>query len=211
MQNCILSTAYFGNIQYFTKLILYKNIFIEKYENYSKQSYRNRFEILSANGILSLSIPIKKTNELKTPISQIQIDYTENWQKNHLKSVESAYKSSPFYEYYIDDFINFLTKKHDNLLEFNTQITKEIAKSIGFNLEIKFSNEFEIQNENFRDFRNSIHPKQKMQSVDNEFKIVKYYQVFENKHPFAQNLSILDLLFNEGPKTKEILKKSIEI
>lgn len=208
MKNCILSTAYFGNIQYFTKLLLYENIFIEKYENYQKQSFRNRFEIQSANGNLTLSIPVKKSNELKTPISEVCIDYTENWQKNHLKALESAYKNSPYYEYYIDDFIDFLNKKHENLLEHNTQLTHLIAKTIGIKTKIEFTQEFFPIYENSQDFRNSIHPKTKMQKIDTYFQAVKYYQVFENKFPFAPNLSILDLIFNEGPRTKEILELS---
>lgn len=209
MQGCILSTAYFGNIQYFTKLLIHENVLIEKHENYSKQSYRNRFEILSANGKQTLSIPIKKNDELKTSIDKIRIDYTENWQKNHLKSLESAYKSSPFYEYYFDDLFDFFNKKHENLLEHNTILTKLICETIGIKTKLDFTVDYSPILENIKDFRNSIHPKLKMQKEDFEFKIVKYYQVFEEKFQFVPNLSILDLIFNEGPNSLEKLQRSI--
>ena len=98
----LLSTAYFPPIQYFTKFLLYKNILIEQYDHYGKQSYRNRCEIYGANGPLTLSVPVNKKHNQKILVRDVDIDYSLNWQKVHWKAIESAYNRSPFFLYYKD-------------------------------------------------------------------------------------------------------------
>lgn len=192
----LLSTGYFPPVQYFSKLIKYENIFIEKYENYIKQTYRNRCIILSANGLQTLSIPIKKESGRKTKISDIKIDYTTNWQKNHFRSISSAYFSSPFYEFYIDAFLIFFEKKYKYLFDLNLDIIKALLGELEEYKNIYFTKSY-ISNPNFDDFRTKIHPKKNFPDLD--FVPKKYTQVFSEKFEFQKNLSILDLLFNEGP------------
>ena len=112
IDSALLSTAYFAPIQYYCKLFSYANIYIEVYENYIKQTYRNRCNIMAANGPLSLTIPIKKTDEIKVLTKDVKIDYDSRWMPIHLRAIESAYRSSPFYMYYIDDIIPCFLKRH---------------------------------------------------------------------------------------------------
>lgn len=206
-KSCLLSTTYFGNLQYFSKFLIFKNIIIEQFENFYKQTYRNRFEILSANGKISLSIPLINNSNHKTHIKDIKVDYATNWQKIHYKSLESAYSSSPYFEYYIDNFNFVFTKKEKYLLDLNNKITIEILNILGINSEIKCSEDF-YENHEF-DYRNFISPKI-YYNIDNSFVDNKYYQVFKEKFEFVGNLSILDLIFNMGPDTLDVLKNSIK-
>jgi hypothetical protein len=200
----VLSTAYLAPVQYYSKLAGYDKIFIERFENYSKQSYRNRCTIFAANGPLSLVIPVKKNNKLKTLISDIKIDYTSNWQKIHLKSIESAYNSSPFYQYYIDELLPYFSRQYSFLIDFNTDLQKVIMKLLNIDKQILFTEEYlKSPSQNTHDFRQTIHPKKII--ADSLFSPVDYYQVFAVKFGFLPNLSIIDLLFNVGNNASEIL------
>ena len=208
----LFSTAYFPPIQYFTKIIGQKEIYIENYENYSKQSYRNRCEILSANGKLSITIPVIK-KKTKTLTKDILIDYTTNWQKNHLKTIESAYRSSPFYDFFIDEIIIFLEKKFKFLLDYNSQIINTINDFIGISPKIINTKSFiPINQSKFKDYRFCIHPKKNklhknscqtpLKVSDSFLNIEKpYLQVFSEKFDFVPNLSILDLIMNLGQES----------
>ena len=202
-----LSTAYFPNIQYMSKFLLGKTVQIEAFENFQKQSYRNRTEILTANGKLSLFVPIVKSKNNKVSIKDIEIDYTTDWQKQHFKSIESAYNSSPFYEYIIDDFSFVFEKKEKYLFDLNLKILEQIYIYLQVNNSHIYSSDFYVDLKS--DFRNTIHPKVKMQKEDLNFYPNKYYQTFNDKFDFVENLSILDLLFNEGSQAISILRKSI--
>ena len=202
--SAILSTAYFPPIQYFTKFLLYDKILIEQYETYSKQSYRNRCEIYGANGKLTLSVPILKKHNKKVLIKDIQISYDTNWIKLHLKSIESAYRSAPFYEFYIDEILTLFQVKPKYLMEFNLEITETILSFFKIENDINLTANYE-KHLLSEDFRDSIHPKKRMQSEDNEFNPVGYYQVFSERYGFLPNLSILDILFNKGPEAKSVL------
>lgn len=199
----LLTTAYLAPIQYYSKLANYHQIRIETHENFIKQSFRNRCNIYGANGELSLSIPIKK-DKPKTKIKDIRIDYDTNWRKLHWKSIESAYRSSPFFEFYEDDLKPFYEKKYKYLLEFNNEIQEIILEHLELEPNIVFTDHYITQTENNTDdFREKIHPKKDIEDV--QFKITKYTQVFQDKHGFISNLSIVDLLFNEGPNAINIL------
>ncbi len=202
----ILSTAYLAPVQYFTKLFKYDEIFIEKHENFIKQSYRNRCKIYGANGELSLSIPVKKIS-VKTKIKDLLIDYDTNWQKLHWKSIESAYRSSPFFEFYEDDLKPFYEKKYKFLLDLNLEIQNVILEYLDLEINLKFTDKYcHILTEEIDDFREQIHPKKEAKDLD--FISVEYTQVFQEKHGFIPNLSIIDLLFNEGPNATELLSQS---
>ena len=140
--NTILSTAYFPPVQYFSKILNCDNIIIEQHENYTKQSYRNRCEILSPNGKQTLSIPVIKNSGNKQLIKDVKIDYKNDWQSLHLKALKTAYLSSPFFEFYIDAFLSFFEKKHNFLFDLNHEIINTILFELQINKSLKFSKEY---------------------------------------------------------------------
>ena len=208
----ILTTAYLAPIQYYTKLLHYKHVVVEHFENYSKQSYRNRCNIYSANGALALYIPVQRTDSAKCLVKDVQISYDTNWQKIHFKAIESAYNSSPFYLYYIDDLLPFFTKEYKFLFDFNAEIQSVILSGIKLKPEMVCTQDYIFEPaEHCDDLREAIHPKQRMNKEDVNFKPLEYPQVFKSKYGFIPNLSIIDLLFNTGPDAKDILAGSIAV
>ncbi|WP_320019630.1 WbqC family protein [Labilibaculum manganireducens] len=203
----LLTTSFFAPIQYYCKLIQYPEIVIEQWEHYSKQSYRNRCNIYGANGVLPLSVPVVKATNKKVLTKDVKISYDTNWQKLHWKGIEAAYKSSPFYEYYIDDLERFFTQKWDFLLEYNNEIQQEVFGILEIDPIIKFSENFiDFGTSEYDDFREKIHPKVSKLETDNTFAAKKYTQVFGDKYGFIENLSILDLIFNLGPDSLSYLE-----
>lgn len=211
---CILNTAYFPPIEFFIQILTYKEILIEGHESYSKQTYRNRCNILSPNGKLSLVVPVTKGNSLKMHTNKISILHSDNWQRNHQRALETAYNNSPYFLYYKDEIFDLLDRASDNLFEFNLKTIKAIAEIININAShIKTTEEYikEYQ-ENTIDLRDKIHPKKV--NLLSPSKECKYFQVFVDKYGFTYNLSILDLVFNEGPQSLDFLtklKESIKI
>ena len=209
----LLSSAYLAPIQYFSKLISYQQIYIEYCESYLKQSYRNRTVILAANGPLQLSIPVADGPRAKGPIRDLKLSYDQPWQLMHWRGISSAYNSSPFFEYYADDLAAFFhEKKWRYLFDFNIDIQNTILKAVNLNIDIKPTIEYCPQGEvpkTTDDFRYAIHPKLQKQESDPHFFPVPYTQVFNEKWGFVPNLSILDLLFSEGPQTISHLRACI--
>lgn len=209
MKTVLLSTAYLGPIQYYSKLISSDKIVLEKFEHYPKQTYRNRCIIYSANGALTLSIPICRGNELKIYTKDVRIDYSMNWQKIHFKAIESAYRCSPFYEYYMDDYVSFYEKKYEFLFDLNLEIFYKTLENLGIRKEIKETSSYiNEMPDDCLDYRYSIHPKKRM-LADPYYVSPVYHQVFEPKHGFIGNLSIIDLIFNTGPDTLNHLKQCV--
>jgi hypothetical protein len=204
----LLSTAYLPPIQYLSKFLSGEDVFIEKHEHYQKQSYRNRCCIYGANGRLCLVIPVKKIHGDKMPIAEVEIDYVTNWQKIHVKSIESAYRLSAFYEYYADDFNTFYNRKTRFLYEWNMDLLNFLLKAFHIPGTPLPTTTFEKNDHNGSDFRNSIHPKDKLNMPDPGFKPIPYQQVFQERYGFISNLSTIDLLFNEGPRAREVLRES---
>ena len=196
----LLSTAYFAPILYYSKLAQGDPVMIERHEHYNKQSYRNRCTIYSANGLLDLAVPVARAKEPKIKITEVEIAYDMLWQKQHFKAIESAYRRSPFYEYYIDDLMMFFNDRHRYLYDFNLQIMRRVCSLINISPHIQESDEFVKSGEGIIDLRNSIHPK-----INCTTNTPSYTQVFADKWGFKPNLSILDLLFNVGPESKDIL------
>jgi hypothetical protein len=199
MDAVLLSTAYLPNIDYFTQVLKNDLVLIEACENFQKQSYRNRCTILSANGKLDLSIPLQKNAE-KEGISQKKISYAERWQAKHWRAITSAYKNSPYFEFFEDEFRPFYTENFEFLLNYNTRLLKTTLHLLREKKEIKFTGTYEAE-PGVTDYREAIHPKH--ESVLKSFK--PYKQLFPEKFPFTENLSIIDLLFNHGLNSKDYL------
>lgn len=201
----LLSTAYFGPVQYYSFCVKTEKVYIEQYENFIKQTYRNRCVILGGNGPIQLIVPVVKGRGPKTLIKDLQISYDTNWQRNHWRTIFSAYNSSPFFEYYKDDFLPFYETKHRFLLDFNLKIHETICELLEIDNNTILTDDFEKVPGGTINYRELISPKINWQS-DTNFKSVKYTQVFSDKLGFVPNLSILDLLFNEGPNGYAVLE-----
>ncbi|MFK5854833.1 MAG: WbqC family protein [Bacteroidota bacterium] len=197
----LLSSAYLPSIEYMALILKHENVIIEKDESYLKQTYRNRCSILSANGILNLSIPVTKPDGNNTKTKRITILNTEAWYINHWRAMYSAYSGSPFFLYYKDDLESFFAGSHNNLLDYNTGLTNELLSLIGIKSNITYSLSFTQPNSVLNDYRFSLSPK----IMNNSNNFDSYTQVFSNKFNFMPNLSIIDLLFNMGPDTLEYL------
>ncbi|NOR86701.1 MAG: hypothetical protein GQ527_03740 [Bacteroidales bacterium] len=191
----ILSTAYFPPISWMALLYKNKAITIDLHESYSKQSYRNRCHIATANGLMALTVPVKKPFGNRSKTADITLDYSQNWQQLHWKSLKAAYQSSPYFLYYQDDIESIFKKQYASLKEMNEYIILEIASLLGFSTTINYSKEFLLPTGENQDFRFQIHPKK-----ESIFSLQKYEQVFIEKHRFLADLSALDLLFNLGPE-----------
>jgi hypothetical protein len=202
--NIILSTAYLPNLQYFSKL-LHEEIVIEQHENYLKQTFRNRCEILTANGIMPLTVPVEHSGT-KIKIRDVKIDYSNNWQRLHWRTIDTAYRSSPFFVYYADDFLPFYEKKEKFLFDLNCKMLDKLLELTGLKTIITLSNNY-LHNCDM-DYRNLISPKNKLE--DPAFFPVQYYQVFSQKFGFQPNLSILDLLCNEGNNSYSIILQTVK-
>ena len=205
----LLSTAYLPPVQYITKFLLGEPVLIEVHENYQKQSYRNRCYIYGANGKQCLVIPVKKHHGEKTPVNQVEIDYQKSWRKIHLKSIESAYRLSAFYEYYADDFAGLYDHEIPLLIEWNQKILEKVMQMLGIRQALLTTGKWEDKASGYLDYRQSIHPKDRLNKQDPSFTPQPYQQVFRERYGFIPNLSIVDLLFNEGPEGVSILRRSL--
>ncbi len=203
MKPAYISTAYLGPVQQYSKMFHFPEVRIETSENYLKQSYRNRCIIAGANGPLPLSVPIVKPDTLKCLTKDIRISDHGNWRHLHWNAIVSAYYSTPFFEYYEDDFAPFYEKKYEFLFDFNEELRMLICQLLDIQPQIQYTTSFEADVEN--DFR-WISPKQDI--ADPSFLLKPYYQVFQDKHGFLPNLSIIDLLFNTGNEGILILRDS---
>jgi hypothetical protein len=201
--NIVLSTAYFPPVEYFSKLNTYSTIYIDIFENYIKQSYRNRCIIYGANGKLPLTVPVIKTNGNHTLVKDIVIDNKQSWQQIHSRSIESAYNSSPFYLYYRDDIEPFFEKRYKFLIDLNHEILQLMLKLTKISCELRYTEKYFETGHEIMDLRNNLSPKVSIGSS----LFPEYTQVFGSKHGFIPGLSMIDLLFNEGRFSKDYLEK----
>ena len=188
-------------------MLLADEIVVEICQNFIKQTYTNRCKILGANGIQVLSIPVVKIHNTKQAVKDIKINYEEDWQKQHWLAFQSAYGKSAFWFYYKDYFESFyFQKKYEYLFELNRDLLLLILKLLKVEKLILYTQNFEIVKENGVDFRNFFDAKNRNLEEQNEGNnIKKYLQVFAEKYPFQPNLSIIDLLMNQGPQAKTYL------
>ena len=198
----IIHPTYFPNIFSFKKIINSTNILFEVNDHYVKQTLRNRTSIHAANGKLNLSVPVKFSSTKKEKYKDIKICYDSNWQKIHLKSIESAYKNSPFYDFFEDYFINFYNKKEKFLVDLNYSSIRLIFEILEKELNCNFTNEYLEKYVDLTDYRSLLTEKNFNEKVN--FK--NYTQVFQEKNGFIENLSSIDLIFNKGLDFEDFIK-----
>ncbi len=198
----LLPTSYFPNIEYFTYLLRHQEIHICLNEIFPKQTFRNRCVILNANGLQSLSIPVEREQGHETRTCDIRISYAEDWRKIHLRSIESAYRRTPYYEYYISALESILLKNHVRLVDLNFELLEFLADKVGLSCRLHVSDAAEKIS---REMNELVNPK-----TQSAFKGKAYLQTFTERYGFQNNLSILDLLFNEGPNSICILEEGVQ-
>lgn len=176
-------------------------ILIEKYEHFPKQTYRSRASIYSPNGKLDLIIPVKKGTKAHTILKDVRISYESDWQRLHWMSLQTSYRRSAYFEFYEDDFVPFYKKRYEFLMDFNLELLNLLLGLLKVKKTLTFTSLYQEKYTDIQDFRSSIHPKKMYQHM--HFK--PYFQVFEPKYGFLPNLSIVDLLFNQGPNSLNFL------
>jgi len=200
-KGAVFPLFYLPSIEYFIKMLKYKDtLLIENSENFLKQSYRNRAIIHSPNGALDLIIPVVKGSKNHTIVKDVKISYDFKWQRLHWKSLETSYRSSAYFEFYEDDLIGFYEKKWDFLFDFNEELLQLLSRFLKINIKYNYTNTYQQTYSTLDDYRGSIHPKH---VSDISFK--QYFQVFEERNGFLPNLSIVDLVFNQGPQSIKYL------
>jgi len=203
--NLLIDLHYLPSLEYFSALVQFDEIEFESHEHYVKQSYRNRCYINTAHGVDMLIVPLTSKHG-KTSIKDIRIDYSKKWQNNQWRTIESAYRNAPFFEYYSDELKTILYHKHEFLFDLNLELLSFCLKTIRFNPTLSVSVSYEnVPPSPLFDLRSKIIPK-KPASGRNFYKPVPYNQVFGNG--FAENLSLIDLLFCEGPGAASLLLAS---
>jgi len=177
-----------------------QSVTFEVEDTFQKQTNRNRMYIYSPNGIQMLNIPVKH-DSANSNFKDIKIDNQNNWQKNHFKSLEAAYKNSPFYEYFVDDLNPIFEKKHEFMLDLNFEVFELVNAALGISIPLEKTTEYLHEVSDKSDFRYLVNGKKDTTIIE------PYTQVFDNKYGFINNLSILDLLFNEGRYAVDYLKQ----
>ncbi|KRD07376.1 hypothetical protein ASE21_17950 [Flavobacterium sp. Root901] len=198
--NSLLLPTYFPSISHFAVMAQSENIIFEMEDNFQKQTNRNRTYIYSPNGIQLLNIPIKHSKAVHQKTKDVLIENEFDWQKQHFKSLEAAYRSSPFFEYFEDDIVSIFEKKHTFLMDLNMEVFDTVTKCLRMKIEFEKTTEYFHEVENISDFRYLANGKKDQNAFE------KYTQVFDDKHGFINNLSVLDLLFNEGKFAADYLK-----
>lgn len=201
----IFSTAYFPCTAYMTALAACPSARVEALETYPKQTYRNRTVIATANGLLPLTVNVTKPNGNHTLTKDITICRKESWPVQHWRAIESAYNASPYFLYYSDDVRKLILGSHKYLLDLNMDILTYLVGKLKLTTGITLTSDFVTPDQADNDYRNVFSPKAE-QSLFSD--LPPYPQVFDEKNGFFPNISILDLLFNLGPESKQYLKEA---
>ena len=207
MTTALLQTTYFGPIQWYQKLYRYDRCLIEQYDSYHKQTFRNRCIIATANGLQALTVPVEHSPLIthSSPLTKdLRISDHNQWRRVHWNALSSAYSESPFFDYYVDDLRPFFERKYDFLIDFNEAIRQKICELIDICPQVVYTSSFMSSpltspSLPITDYRSVIDAKHPL--PDEDFKAKRYWQVFQHKHGFLPNLSILDLLFCMGPES----------
>jgi hypothetical protein len=200
-KGAVLPMFYLPPVEYFAQLNSYNPDFvIEKHEHFPKQTYRNRANIYSPDGMLTLVVPVVKGSKVHTPVKDVKISYDFRWQRLHWMSLQGCYRRSAYFEYYEDEFVPFYEKKETFLFDYNDQLLQLILKLLKIKATTNYTETYEPVYPALVDLRQTIHPKK-----DSGFQQKPYFQVFEERLGFMKNLSIVDLLFNQGPQSLNYL------
>ncbi|HVW15600.1 MAG TPA: WbqC family protein [Mucilaginibacter sp.] len=200
-KGAVLPLFYLPPVEYFAELNIYNpNFLIEKYEHFPKQTYRNRANIYSPDGVLTLVVPVVKGSKAHTAVKDVKISHDFNWQRLHWMSLQGCYRRSAYFEYYEDEFAIFYEMKEQFLFDYNEKLLHMLLKLLKIKANLHYTSSYESEYPDMRDFRHSIHPKK-----PSAFPQTPYYQLFEERHGFIKNLSIVDLLFNQGPQSVNYL------
>lgn len=194
----LFSTNYFGSIPYFQAIASFDRITIDVHENYKKQTWRNRTSILESNGPMYLSVPVIRPKGGRTPVGEVIISDVTKWRKDHWKAIESSYKHAPYFFYYGPQLKMLIENKEPSLYFFNKHILKQLLAWLDLKIEVTESKEY-LPPEDATDYRIQLDKKKF------ELKQKRYIQVFSDKFEFFPNLSIIDLLMNEGPLARNYL------
>ena len=200
--NLLIHPTYFPSISHFVAMAQSEKIVFEMEDNFQKQTNRNRTYIYSPNGIQLLNIPVKHSKQIHQKTKDVKIETDFDWQKQHFKSLEAGYRSSPFFEYFEDEIRPVFEKQYTFLVDLNFETMQIISKCLRMKFEYETTTEYfrEVDSNTVLDFRTLADGKKD----DSQFET--YTQVFEEKHGFLNNLSVLDLLFNEGRYALDYLK-----
>lgn len=185
--------SYFSGIKQFNY-----NFQLEVQEHFPKQTYRNRASIYSPNGTLDLRVPVIKGSKVHTKVKDVKISDEFKWQRLHWKSLESCYRNSAYFEYYEDEFYKFYTNKYDFLYDLNIELFQWVLKQLKLNFDLRLTEDYVKIYDEGLDFRSAFKVNNKQ--LDSDAK--PYFQVFDDREGFKPNLSIVDLLFNQGPQAK---------
>ncbi len=196
----LFTTAYFPSISYVKRFLAEDDAKIEVWETYHKQSIRTRCQVMTANGVQALSVPVVKVNGNHTLTKDIAISYKEHWQQIHRRCLESGYKASPYFDHYYPYIATIFETRYERLIELNDAALKAVFEMLKVKKEILHTADYAKTAAN--DFRNAFSDKG-MDAHDHD--VQPYYQVFSTKFKFVPDLSILDLIFNEGPESKGYL------
>lgn len=194
----ILPATYLPDIEYVARLInAGEEYVIDCGEHYIKRSVRNRTQIMSANGVLSLTVPVVNANRPQTPMCSMQIDYSKPWQHQHWVAIMSAYRSSPYFDIIAEQIEPFYQKRYQSLVEFNLSLLSSLLAFMGYNKPLRVSETYVETTVTDVDLR----PKKR----STNYTTPRYFQLFSDRLPFAENLSVLDLIMSEGPSALELL------
>ena len=198
----IIHPNYLPSTSQFLLMINSKKLVFEINDHFLKQTFRNRTYIYGANGKLILSIPVIHSQKNRKLLKDVKISYSHDWPTQHWKSFQISYRGSPFFEYYEDKLIDLYKRREKYLCDFNLKSIDIISEMLKINLEYVFTKKYEDNYSNKLDYRKNC------KKIDSKYKINKYTQVFESKHGYIENLSVLDLIFNEGPNAVNFLNTS---
>lgn len=196
----LVHPTYFPSISHFVAMVQSDQVIFELDDNFQKQTNRNRMYIYSPNGLQLLNIPVKHSKNKHQKTKDVKIENDFNWQKQHFKSLEAAYRSSPFFEYFEDDIRPIFTKKHEFLMDLNLQTFALVSECLGVKFDTVHTTEYFKEVNDIKDYRTLANGKKDTSLFE------EYTQVFEEKAGFLNNLSVLDLLFNEGRYALDYLK-----
>lgn len=195
----ILPSTYLGSVEYFARLAQHGgDCVIDLYENYVKRSERNRARIMTANGVMELSVHVCNANRPRTPMRDMRIDYSKRWQHQHWVAILSAYRSSPYFDYYAPMLEPFYTRHYEFLADYNTELTRLLLKAAGVDAELRFSEAYVEAAPGDTDLR--------LKKRESRMVSPRYFQLFSDRWPFVPNLSFLDLLMSEGPSSIGVLR-----